>query len=676
MLTELGHYALILATCLAALQVVFGFWGAQRRHLGLMQATDQATLVGFALVLFSFAALMQAYIASDFSLLMVWKNSHQDKPLIYRIAGTWGNHEGSLLLWTLILTLFSACLVLAGRGLPTTLKARVLAVQGVIALGFLSFMVLTSNPFLRQATLPMDGEGLNPLLQDIGLALHPPMLYLGYVGFSMAFSFAVAALIEGRVDPAWGRWVRPWTLAAWVFLTAGITLGSWWAYYELGWGGWWFWDPVENVSFMPWLSGTALLHCAIVVEKRDAMKVWTILFAVLTFSLSLVGTFIVRSGLLTSVHAFAVDPERGRYILMLLALSIGGSLILFAIRAPIFKPGGIFAPISREGALLINNILLAIAAAIVFYGTLWPLVVEALSGQKITVAGPFYDRTFVPIMVPVIILMGVGPFLTWKRADAAAVAQRLGLVFGITVLAVIALLVLRRGGAWLPYVGIGLAVWLIAAAAVEWLDRVGLLKGKFAGVWQRIARTPNAAHGMSLAHAGLGIAIIGMVGSTSWSLETITAMAPGETADLGQHCVRYNGVSQAKGPNYTAQVGDLTVMRDCAQDWLALAPEKRAYPVRAMGTTEAAIISRWNGDFYAALGDEQDGKRVVRLYFRAYVPWIWLGGIVMVIGGLFSLSDRRLRLGIPRRVKSAEASASRPGLGGQGDSVAARGAQS
>ncbi len=663
MFTEIGHFALILATFIASLQMVFGFWGAQRRHAGLMQATDQAALVSFSLVLLAFAALMHAYIVSDFSLLAVWENSHQDKPLIYRIAGTWGNHEGSLLLWTLILTLFSACLVLAGRGLPSSLKARVLGVQGSIALGFLSFMVLTSNPFLRQAVLPIDGKGLNPLLQDIGLAMHPPMLYLGYVGFSMAFSFAVAALIEGRVDPAWGRWVRPWTLAAWVFLTAGITLGSWWAYYELGWGGWWFWDPVENVSFMPWLSGTALLHCAIVVEKRDAMKVWTILFAVLTFALSLVGTFIVRSGLLTSVHAFAVDPERGRYILVLLALSIGGSLGLFAVRAPIFKPGGLFAPISREGALLINNLLLAIAAAVVFYGTLWPLVVEALSGQKITVGGPFYDRTFVPLMAPLIIVMGIGPFMTWKRADAGAIAQRLGLVLGITAVIVVAVIFLRRGGAWLPYVGVGLAVWLIVAAAVEWWDRVGLRNGSIAGLWQRIARTPNAAHGMSLAHAGLGVAIIGMVGSTSWSVETITTMAPGETAALGQHCVRFNGVNTVPGPNYTALRGDLTVLKNCQDDWLSLAPEKRSYPVRAMGTTEAAINSRWNGDVYVALGDEQNGKRIVRAYFRAFVPWIWLGGILMVAGGLLSLSDRRLRLGIPRRVRAAVAGKSTQSAG-------------
>jgi cytochrome c-type biogenesis protein CcmF len=411
MIDELGHFALILALCLAALQATLPLYGASRNHAGLMAVGQGAAVAQFVLIAASFAVLVNAYVTSDFSLATVVENSQSTKPLLYKITGVWGNHEGSMVLWVFILSLFGAAVALFGENLPPGLRARVLAVQGMIGVGFLTFIVFTSNPFLRVYPAPLDGNGMNPVLQDPGLAFHPPFLYLGYVGFSVAFSFAVAALIEGRVDAAWARWVRPWSLAAWCALTVGIAMGSWWAYYTLGWGGWWFWDPVENASFMPWLVGTALIHSAIVVEKRDALKSWTILLAIITFSLSLVGTFLVRSGVLTSVHAFAVDPTRGTYILILLVLAIGGSLTLYAVRAPALSGGGIFAPISREGALVLNNILLTTAAATVFLGTLYPLFLDTIGGPKLSVGFPFFNRTFVPLMVPALIAVAAGPLL-------------------------------------------------------------------------------------------------------------------------------------------------------------------------------------------------------------------------------------------------------------------------
>src|SRR5579864_2394799 len=429
MIAELGHYALALALIVALVQSVLPLIGARRLDPGLMALGGSTAIAQFALVALAFAALVHAYVTSDFSLATVAENSHSTKPLLFKITGVWGNHEGSMLLWVLILTLFGAAVAWFGSNLPPDLRARVLAVQGMIGAAFLAFILFTSNPFLRIAPAPLDGNGMNPILQDIGLAIHPPFLYLGYVGFSVAFAFAVAALIEGRVDAAWARWVRPWTLAAWCALTTGIALGSWWAYYTLGWGGWWAWDPVENASFMPWLVGTALLHSAIVVEKREALKVWTIFLAILTFSLSLLGTFLVRSGVLTSVHAFASDPRRGVFILLLLSLYTGGALLLFAWRAPQLQGGGLFAPISREGGLLLNNLLLTTAAATVFLGTLYPLFLDVVAHQKVSVGPPFYAATFVPIMVPLLVAMAVGPLLPWKRADLAAALARLNLAF-------------------------------------------------------------------------------------------------------------------------------------------------------------------------------------------------------------------------------------------------------
>ncbi|MEC8165658.1 MAG: heme lyase CcmF/NrfE family subunit, partial [Pseudomonadota bacterium] len=434
MIVEIGHFALILALCVAVTQSAVPMIGAHQNNRGWMAVAGPTAVAQLGLLLISFFALMYAYVTSDFSVKNVAANSNSLKPMIYKISGVWGNHEGSMLLWVLILALFGAIVAGFGRNLPPGLKARTLAVQALVSVGFLLFIILTSNPFERLVPAPIDGRGLNPLLQDPGLALHPPILYAGYVGFSISFSFAVAALIEGKVDAAWARWVRPWTLLAWLFLTAGIALGSWWAYYELGWGGWWYWDPVENASFMPWLVGTALLHSAIVVEKRDALKSWTILLAILTFSLSLIGTFLVRSGVLTSVHAFATDPERGVFILLLLVIAIGGSLALYAWRAPQLQSGGLFQPISREGGLVLNNLLLTTSAATVFLGTLYPLFLEAFGGGKVSVGPPFFNATFIPLMVPLVIALGVGPLLPWKRADLGGVLARLKLAFAAALI--------------------------------------------------------------------------------------------------------------------------------------------------------------------------------------------------------------------------------------------------
>ena len=493
MLPEIGNFALVLAFVMALIQACLPMIGAQLGNRQLMAVAKPAAIGQFLFVAIAFAVLTHAFVVSDFSVLTVVANSHSAKPMLYKISGVWGNHEGSLVLWVLILTLFGAAVALFGRNLPASLRARVLSVQAMIAAGFLLFMLLTSNPFLRVIPPPPDGNGLNPLLQDPGLAFHPPFLYLGYVGFSMAFSFAIAALIEGRVDPAWARWVRPWTLAAWCFLTIGIAMGSWWAYYELGWGGWWFWDPVENASFMPWLLGTALLHSAIVVEKRDALKSWTLLLAILTFSLSLLGTFIVRSGVLTSVHAFATDPARGVFILALLIVAIGGSLTLFAIRAPALKGGGLFSPISREAALVLNNWLLATACATVLLGTLYPLFMDALSGgeDKVTVGPPYYNATFVPLMIPLLVAMSIGPLLAWKRGDLPGVLQRLKFAAIISALIGLATLYLSWGGPVLAAFGIALGAWLILGPVTDAVERTKLFRAPLAQSWARARGLPR-----------------------------------------------------------------------------------------------------------------------------------------------------------------------------------------
>jgi len=652
MIAEAGHYALVLALGLALIQATLPLIGAWRGIDPWVRLAGPAAIGQTVMLALAFAALTHAYVVSDFSVYNVFQNSHSTKPMIYKISGVWGNHEGSMLLWVLILALFGAAVALFGANLPDRLKARVLSIQGLIGIGFLLFILLTSNPFARIDPAPLDGRGLNPILQDPGLAAHPPFLYLGYVGFSVAFSFAVAALIEGRVDAAWARWVRPWALAAWTFLTVGIALGSYWAYYELGWGGWWFWDPVENASFMPWLAGTALIHSAIVVEKRDALKSWTILLAILAFSLSLLGTFLVRSGVLTSVHAFATDPARGVFILGFLILVIGGSLTLYAIRAPMLKAGGLFAPISREGALVLNNLLLATATATVLLGTLYPLLLDALTGEKVTVGPPFFNSTFLPLMTPLVMAMVVGPLLAWKRGDLPGALGRLKFVAALA--AIVGLVVFwQAGGAVFPALGIALAIWLIVAAPAELVERAGLFRVPMATALRRLRGLPRATWGSAIAHLGVGLTVLGIVGSEAWTVEHQQVMRPGDVATVGPVKYRFDGVEEVVGPNYAARRGKFMVNDAQGNEIGLMTPEARRFFAPPMETTEAAIRSSAAGDLYAVLG-EADGRGgyLTRLYSKPLIIWIWAGALVMSLGGVLSLTDRRHRVGAPTKARA------------------------
>ena len=656
MIIEIGHYFLIVALCVALAQSVFPLIGAQRRDASLMAFASTAAVAQFLLVAGAFGALTYAYVTSDFTVLNVVQNSHTSKPLIYKISGVWGNHEGSMLLWVLILTLFGAAVAVFGENLPASLRARTLAVQALIGVAFLLFILFTSNPFQRVFPPPLNGNDLNPLLQDPGLAIHPPFLYLGYVGFSIAFSFAVAALLEGRVDAAWARWVRPWTLAAWVCLTIGIALGSWWAYYTLGWGGWWFWDPVENASFMPWLVGTALLHSAVVVEKRDALKSWTILLAILTFSLSLLGAFLVRSGVLSSVHAFAVDPERGVFILLILAVFVGGSLSLYAWRAPSMQGGGMFAPISREGSLVLNNYLLTIATAVVLIGTLYPLFLDAMGGAKVTVGPPYFNAVFVPVMIPMIVAMAVGPMLAWKRGDLRAAAQRLWAAFG-GALAAALVVVWATGGHVAPAIGLGLAVWLVLGAMTEFAERVALFRQSLRDSWRRAVNLPRSAVGAMIAHAGVGVMVAGVTGASLWVTESVSVMRPGDSKTVAGYVLTLKSVEPTPGPNYKAQRAIISMVSPSgATD--ELYPEKRAFNVSGQVMTHAAIRTTGYDDIYVALG-EPDGKGgwTVRAWRHPLVPWIWFGALIMAIGGVVSLADRRLRVGAPSKASMPSAAA-------------------
>ncbi|MGF1640875.1 MAG: heme lyase CcmF/NrfE family subunit [Rhodospirillales bacterium] len=650
MIVELGHFALVLALLVTLIQGTVPMVGAHRNHGPWMDVARTSALAQALLVGLAFGCLMHAYVTSDFSVLNVAMNSHSSKPMLYKVSGTWGNHEGSMLLWVLILASFGAAVAVFGSNLPPALRARALAVQAWVTAGFYVFILLTSNPFERLLPAPVDGRGLNPLLQDPGLAFHPPFLYLGYVGFSMAFSFSIAALIEGRVDAAWARWVRPWTLAAWVFLTIGIALGSWWAYYELGWGGWWFWDPVENASFMPWLAGTALLHSAIVVEKRDALKGWTIFLAIVTFGLSLLGTFLVRSGVLTSVHAFATDPTRGVFILLLLVIIIGGSFALFAWRGPSLQGGGLFRPISREGGLLLNNLLLGTATASILLGTLYPLFVDAVSDEKVSVGPPFFNAVFIPLMAPLIAAMAVGPLLPWKRGDLASALKRLWLAALAAAAAVAVTAAIFADAPLVGLLGMALAAWLVVGTLVELAGRIHLLRAPAAESLRRLATLPRSAWGMTLAHGGLAVAVAGMTGAGVWKLESIQRMAPGDVVAVAGYDYRFEGAEQQRGPNYTTLVGTFSVSRD-GRPVAVLTPEKRTYPVERQQTTEAAIHTTIRGDLYAVIGDPvPDGVGyVTRIYFNPLVVWMWSGVALMVVGGLLSLSDRRHRVGAPKR---------------------------
>ena len=655
MIPELGHYALILALAMALVQGTLPLIGAQRDNAAWIALARPAAVGQFILVAAAFAALTHAYLVSDFSVLNVAENSHSAKPLLYKVSGVWGNHEGSLLLWMLILTLFGMAVAVFGGNLPAAFRARVLAVQGLIGAGFMFFIVLTSNPFARLVPAPLDGRGLNPLLQDPGLAFHPPFLYLGYVGFSIAFSFAVAALIEGRVDGAWARWVRPWTLAAWCCLTVGVALGSWWAYYELGWGGWWFWDPVENASFMPWLAGTALLHSVAVVEKRNALKNWTILLAIITFSLSLLGTFLVRSGVLTSVHSFASDPARGVFILAFLLVVVGGSLTLFAIRAPALKAEGMFAPISREGALVLNNLLLATATATVLLGTLYPLFLDAVSGEKVSVGPPYFNGTFVPIMTPLIVAMAVGPLLAWKRGDLAGALGRLKFAAAVSVAVTLGVWYWVSEGPVLAALGLGLGVWLLAGVAVELSLRVKLFRAPVLESWRRARHLPRAAWGMTVAHAGLGLLVLGVTASSAWQSESLQVMRPGESVDLAGYRFTFEGAQSLEGPNYSFLRGTFTVRRG-GEVVTVLRPESRSYPTPPMDTTEAAIYPMLSADLFVVIGQPAGaGAWATRLHHKPLLSWIWAGVAFMVMGGLISLSDRRHRVGAPARARATRA---------------------
>ncbi|QHQ34491.1 heme lyase CcmF/NrfE family subunit [Algicella marina] len=645
MIAEFGHLALALALGVALVQTILPMVGAQKGWANWMRVAIPAANLQFLLIAFAFAALVRAFVISDFSVELVAANSHSAKPLLYKISGTWGNHEGSLLLWVLILALFGATVAWAGQQLPLALRARVLAVQGSIGVAFLTFMLFTSNPFTRLANPPFDGNDLNPLLQDPGLAFHPPFLYLGYVGLSMAFSFAVAALIEGRVDAAWARWVRPWTLAAWLFLTIGIGLGSWWAYYELGWGGWWFWDPVENASFMPWLISAALLHSAIVVEKREALKSWTILLAILAFSFSLIGTFIVRSGVITSVHAFASDPTRGLFVLGILVVFTGGALTLYAIRAHSLRTTAVFSMVSRESGLVMNNLLLVTATAVVFVGTLWPLIAELAFGQKLSVGPPFFDIAFTPFMVALAMILPFGAILPWKRANTARSLRHLTGPIALSLALGALVWSIQTGGRLLAPIGAALAAWVVLGALADFAERIRLFQSP-ATALRRAANLPRADWGKAVSHTGFGLIIFAIAAITAWEVEDIRLVEPGQRYEIGPYALRLEKVEQLRGPNYVSEQATLTLWQN-GRNLGTLTPEKRFYPVQRMPTTEAGLNSGFTRDVYVVIGDRQGEAWAVRTFIKPFANWIWGAAIIMALGGLLSLSDRRYRLGAP-----------------------------
>jgi cytochrome c-type biogenesis protein CcmF len=658
MIPEIGHFALILALALALAQAVLPLAGAARGRPDWMAVARPAAQGQFVFVAIAFVCLAWSFAGNDFSVLNVASNSNSQLPLHYRIAATWGSHEGSLLLWVLMLTVWTVAVTVFSRRLPEEMVARVIGVMGLISVGFLLFMLLTSNPFERLFPPAADGRDLNPLLQDPGMVIHPPMLYMGYVGFSVAFAFAIAALLSGRLDATWARWSRPWTTVAWCFLTCGIALGSWWAYYELGWGGWWFWDPVENASFMPWLVGTALIHSLAVTEKRGGFKSWTVLLAICAFSLSLLGTFLVRSGVLTSVHAFATDPRRGVFILCFLVLVIGGSLALFAWRAPRVGLGGSFEPVSRESMLLGNNVLLVVAAGSVLLGTLYPLFLDALNLGKISVGPPYFEAVFVPLMAAAVFLMGIGPIARWKEATLPELAQRLRWAFGVSLAA--ALLVPLAAGKWTPMLSFGLllAFWILAAAAAALWTRLAAAPG---GLAARLRSQSRSWYGMLLAHCGVAVFIIGVTLVKGYEVERDVRMVPGDTVTLAGYAFRFEGVKDAMGPNYQAARGAVEVSRD-GKVMARLAPEKRVYRVQQNAMTEAAIDSGVLRDLYVSLGEPLDGGAwSVRIYYKPFVAWIWAGAAIMALGGLLAVSDRRYRLPVRRteRAPTEDSSARR-----------------
>ena len=654
MSVELAQFATVMACLVAIATVIIPMAGAAYGWTRWMRFAATGMVMQFALLGFAFACLTMAFVTSDFSVKLVANNSHSLKPMLYKVTGVWGNHEGSLMLWVLILAFCGSLVASSNQGLPLVLKARVLAVQSLITSVFLVFLIATSNPFERLAIPPLDGNDLNPLLQDPGLAFHPPFLYLGYVGLSLTYSFAVAALIGGRVDAAWARWVRPWTLFAWVWLTVGIALGSWWAYYELGWGGWWFWDPVENASFMPWLAATALLHSAIVTERRNLLMNWTILLAILAFSFTLIGTFIVRSGVLTSVHAFANDPDRGIFILAILAVATCGGLILFALRSGGSKASQGFSVVSRESGLILNNLLLCVAAFVVFVGTIWPLVAELAWDRKLSVGPPFFDQAFTPFMVVLALVLPIGAAMPWKRGDLARSIARFRGWFAVALALGVLTWVIQSGGRMLGPVGVALSAWLILGALRELL--LGTLRRDSTKAMPKVdlARLPRRVWGKTLAHAGLGITIFGISAITAWESTDIRLAQPGDNFSIANYEFRFTDIEQVVGPNYVSVMGTFDVARS-GRLVATLNPEKRTYLVSGSQTTEAAIDTGLTRDLYVVLGDRRDdGSWVVRTYVKPFAIWIWAGAMLMALGGLVSLSDRRYRVGIGQRRTAGE----------------------
>jgi len=652
MIAELGAFALALGLAASFAQAVLSATARARGSAMLRGAGEGAAAAAGLGVLIAFGCLMMAFITSDFSVANVAANSHSEKPLLYKIAGTWGSHEGSMVLWCLALTGFGAAVAMTGKALPWRLKTAAVATQGVLGTLFLAYTVFASNPFTRLDNPPVEGASLNPLLQDPALAFHPPMLYAGYVGFSIVFSFAVAALIEGRIDAAWARWVRPWCLAAWSFLTVGITLGAFWAYYELGWGGWWFWDPVENASFMPWLVGSALLHSAIVTEKRGALQGWTVFLSLAAFTFAMLGAFLVRSGVLTSVHAFAVDPERGILLLSIMGIASGAGFALFAWRAPKFSPGGVYAPVSRETTLVLNNIFFAAATATVLFGTLYPLIVEAIVGKPISVGTPYFNLTFAPLMAAALVILPAGPLIAWKRGDAAIAVRRLWIAALIALGAGVlgfALIEPKRG---LAAGGCTLGVWLIAGTLTELAERTRLGRAPAGDVLRRAGGLPRGAWGMTLAHIGVGVFVLGACVEIAGKVEAAKVMRPGDVLPVGAYILKLERVGFVDGPNYVAERGHVVATKN-GRVVCQGAPERRSFSAGGQTTSEVAICAKGLDHLYIVLGERrQEASGPVWLVRGYFNPWAWLifaGPLLMAIGGAVSLSDRRLRLGVARK---------------------------
>ncbi len=647
MIPEIGNFSLILALLLAAIQGTLPIIGAARGIPSWIALARPVVQGQFVFVLIAFLCLAYSFVTSDFSVLNVAKNSNTELPFQYRLAATWGSHEGSLLLWVFMLAGWSVAVSVFSKQLPDDVVARVIGVLGLVSIGFYLFMLITSNPFDRLLPAALEGSDLNPLLQDAGMVVHPPMLYMGYVGFSVAFAFAIAALLSGKLDATWARWSRPWTIVAWVFLTFGIMLGSWWAYYELGWGGWWFWDPVENASFMPWLVGTALVHSLAVTEKRGSFKSWTVLLAISAFALSLLGTFLVRSGVLTSVHAFATDPARGVFILIFLVVVISCSLVLFAWRAPKVGLGGKFDLLSRESMLLTNNILLLVAAASVLLGTLYPLLIDVLDLGKLSVGPPYFEAVFVPVMTPAIFLIGVGPIARWKQTSLPALAVRLRWAFAVSIVS--ALMAPYLMGEWKPLVSFGLllAIWIVVCMFVNVKHR--LSNSGEGSIFARLARQSRSYYGMHLAHLGVAVFIVGVTLVNGYETEKDVRMEVGSKVTVGGYTFQFNGTSDVVGPNYKAVRGDIGVIHD-GKLIRNLYPEKRTYNASGMAMTEAAIDTGLFRDLYVALGEPlSNGAWVVRAYHKPFVDWIWFGCILMALGGITSVTDRRYRLKITKK---------------------------